>query len=143
MFHDGLFSEQQHVYIHRAGGLLAGFASLAAERGLDPLAEAEQLDRGNATLQLDYAIQIIRLLLLDLDRHRLVDFRRTCDPHARASTEGGEYAPQVGQTVAQVTTQAQEGPAHRRGAWSTASATASASRLARTSCTRKNVAPRS
>src|SRR5215210_95773 len=134
---DGLLSEQQHVYIRRAWGLLAGFTALAAERGLDPLAVAEQFDRRDATLQLDHAIQIVRLLLLDLHRHCLVHLRRTCDPRARTPTEGGDHRLQVGQAVSQVAAEAQECARHRREARSTAFATASASRLARTSCTRK------
>src|SRR3712207_3354990 len=57
---DDLIAEEQHVDVHRARRLLP--LALPPEPGLHALAEAQQLDRGQAAPDLDHAVQVIRLL---------------------------------------------------------------------------------
>src|SRR5215204_4695362 len=65
-------TEEQNIYVCSTRRFLVGFASLAPQRRLDPLAEAQKLDRRRAVPDLDHAVQIIWLLLPHLDRRRLV-----------------------------------------------------------------------
>src|SRR5918998_1727063 len=133
-----LISEEQHVQVDRARRLLA--LPCSPQSALDSLAVAEQLDRRETALQLRHAVEVVRLLLLDLDRLRLVDLRDT-EHLLRPAAQCLHRSPQVREPVSQVAPEAHVSPAHP--AFRIAHATASASRLARTSCTLKKVAPSS
>src|SRR5215208_3725290 len=112
LFYDFL-AKEQHVYVYCARRLLPGRPPYALQGSLDPLAEAQELDGCRTVPNLYHAVQVIRLLLLHLDRRRLVYSREPAHLQQRPPTERPDRCPQVPQTVPKVAPQAQE----RLGHW--------------------------
>src|SRR5215210_7744844 len=107
-----LFAEEQDINIYRTRSLLPGRYPDATEGHLDSLAEAQELDRRRPILDLDYAVQVIRLLLTHLYGRRLVDLRDAAHREQWSPPERPDRRSQVTQPIPEVAPQAQEGPGH-------------------------------
>src|SRR5215210_1219883 len=111
-FTPNLPAEEQHVYVQGPRRPLP--LPLAPQCRLHALTEPQHLQRRHAAADLDHAVEVIRLRLLDLDRLRLVHLGHVTDLQQRPAPQGLRRLPHVTEPVPEVAPEAEEGADHGR-----------------------------
>src|SRR5215210_3452845 len=88
-------TEEQDVYVYSARCFSPRYPPDAAEGSFDPLTESQKLDRCRPVPDLDHAVQIIRLLLVHLNRCRLIHLGGPAHLQQRSPSKRPNHRPEV------------------------------------------------